>query len=428
MPGESDPNLRPLGRDAALWGMTATQFLGAFNDNVFKQLILLLSVGAPTMIGQPAEPDRQWLAQMIFALPFVMFSGFAGLISERFSKQRVVVLCKVAEIVIMVLGLVAFASWGQTGLTGVLVVLFLMGAQSAFFGPSKFGILPELFEERQLPKVNGIVLMTTFLAIIFGTVLAGVLKHHLGNDRIWVVSIVCVAIAVVGTLTSLLVRRVPVADPTAYFHASTLLVPSELWSYLKTDRQLSGALLVTCMFWLIGGIVHPTVNAVGSHQFEINDSLTSLLVGGMGIGIAVGCLLGGFLSHNRVNFGLMRIGAWSIIGTLLCLALPGAGKWNLLGYWGSFVMLVLLGIAAGLFVVPLQVFLQSRPPDSLKGRTIATMNLSNWIAIFFSAAFYQLFQYLVGVLDWPLAGSFAFSALLMLPIALFYRPTVNAQN
>ena len=128
-------------RDRSFWGMAVTQFFGAFNDNLFKQLMLLLAV--PIGIAAANEEDKQGLATVVFSLPFVIFSGFAGYLSDRHSKRTVIVLSKIAEIVAMGMGMVAFACYGRTGYAGLLLVLFLMGTQSAFFGPLKYSILPE---------------------------------------------------------------------------------------------------------------------------------------------------------------------------------------------------------------------------------------------------------------------------------------------
>src|SRR5205823_13551485 len=140
----------PLFRDRSFWGMTATQFLGAFNDNLFKQLMLLLAI--PVGAAATQKADQQGLATMIFSLPFVLFSGFAGWLSDRYSKRTVIVACKVAEIGIMLLGVLGFLSYARTGYAGLLLVLWCMGMHSAFFGPGKYGILPELFPEKDLPR------------------------------------------------------------------------------------------------------------------------------------------------------------------------------------------------------------------------------------------------------------------------------------
>src|SRR5437868_15227479 len=221
-----------LFRDRSFWGMTATQFLGAFNDNLFKQLMLLLAIPVGAAAAQKA--DEQGLATMIFSLPFVLFSGFAGWLSDRYSKRTMIVLCKVAEIGIMLLGMLGFLAYGTTGYRGLLVVLFLMGTHSAFFGPGKYGILPELFREQDLPRANGVILMTTFLAIIFGTASAGFLGDLLYDpagrrvpERLWIGSLLCIGIAVCGTLTAMLVRRVRPAVPNLRLQPSSLLIPAD---------------------------------------------------------------------------------------------------------------------------------------------------------------------------------------------------------
>lgn len=418
----------PLFQDRSFWGMTATQFLGAFNDNLFKQLVLLLAVGgaAAGAAANEAAPhhgsDLQSLAMFCFALPFLLFSGFAGYLSERYSKRRVVVTCKVAEIGIVLLGMAAFAMWNMLGMSGLLAVLFLMGTHSAFFGPPKWGILPELFAERDLPAANGIILMTTFLAIIFGTALAGVLVDLFGVQRLWIASVACLAIAMLGTQTALLVRPLKPVNPRLPFTWSALTVPGEIIALLRRDHQLFWAMCASCMFWMIGGIVQPSVNSLGKVQFGLKDGPTSILAACMGIGIAVGCAVAGKLSQHRVNFGLVKLGAWLLVVILAILAIPGQGQFNLLRYPGTMIALLSLGFSAGLFAVPIQVFLQTRPPAELKGRTIATTNLANWIAIIASAGIYAAFDVVVRLASAPRATIFALTAVLMLPVALFYHP------
>src|SRR3954469_11604364 len=159
-----------------------------------------------------------------------------------------------AEIGIMLLGMIAFLAYGTAGYRGLLVVLFLMGTHSAFFGPGKYGILPELFREEDLPRANGVILMTTFLAIIFGTASAGLLGGLLYDangqrvpERLWIGSAICMGIGVLGTMASLFVRPVPAAVPNLKFQFSGLAIPSETRLLLTKDQPLLGALLVSCM-------------------------------------------------------------------------------------------------------------------------------------------------------------------------------------
>jgi acyl-[acyl-carrier-protein]-phospholipid O-acyltransferase/long-chain-fatty-acid--[acyl-carrier-protein] ligase len=316
----------------------------------------------------------------------------------------------------------AFAAWNLTGMAALLAVLFLMGTHSAFFGPPKWGILPELFSEKDLPQANGVILMTTFLAIIFGTALAGKLVDWFGVQRLWLASAACLGIAIIGTQTALMIRPLKPVSPGLPFRWSELRIPGEVIALLRRDRPLFHAMLATCMFWMIGAIVQPSVNSLGKVQFGLKDGPTSFLAACMGIGIAIGCVIAGKLSQERVNFTLVRIGAWLIVVLLALLAIPGTPPFNLLGHRGTLVTLLLLGASAGLFAVPLQVFLQTRPPATLKGRTIATANLANWLAIIASAGIYAVFDIIVRAMNVPRAAVFGLTALLMLPVALFYRP------
>ncbi|MEM9186602.1 MAG: MFS transporter [Planctomycetota bacterium] len=430
--------LPPLMSDRAFWGMNVTQFLGAFNDNVFKQLILLLAtptadqLKAAEAAGETAA-DYQWIATIVFGVPFLMFSGFAGWLAERTSKRSLIIVSKGAEIGVMLLGMVGFYFYGAIGLGGMFIVLFLMGMQSTFFGPPKYGILPEMLRDRDLPRANGIFLMFTFVAIIFGVALAGQLmsfgQQAVENGeqanaaaRVWKASAVCVLIAVVGTLTALLVRRVPVADPGAKLTWSDLLVPPQMIRLVWGDRRLLFALIVTSSFWMLGSIVQQAVNALGKSQLGQNDFYTSLLAAMLGLGIPVGCVVGGYLSQGRINPRPVAWGSWGIVVCLVLLSLPGGPNNHLLGYWGTAPVLVLLGFATGMFVVPIQVSLQVLPPPSEKGRMIALMNQCNFVGIILGGFVFGAALSALAAAGLPRNMTFLVTAAIMLPIALFYRP------
>jgi acyl-[acyl-carrier-protein]-phospholipid O-acyltransferase/long-chain-fatty-acid--[acyl-carrier-protein] ligase len=437
---DGQPARPSLYRDPSFWGMTVTQFLGAFNDNLYKQLVLLLSIAAGGAAAAEAT-DEQWLPMFVFAAPFLAFTGYAGYLSDKYGKRTIVILCKLAEIAIMALGGLGFYFYWKNGsLTFLYFVLFLMGTHSAFFGPGKYGILPELLRESDLPRANGFILMSTFLAIIFGTGLAGALME---DGRLWMASAVCMAIAVIGTSTSLLVRRLPPANPGLQFEWSALTVPPDMRELLSRDRPLFLALAVSSIFWLLAGMVPSAVNALGKIELGVGDLWTSILTACIGVGIATGCVIGGLVSGGKVDFRLLRVG---IIGMLVCLGLagvpsrgevanlvdasgelirmPGFGEtrqW--LGYKGSLSVMLLLGVSTGLFAVPLQVYMQSRPPKDKKGRMIAVMNQANWIGVLVSAGLYWLLARLIEARDWPRCTMFLFIAALTLPIAVLYHPS-----
>ncbi|MCC7476178.1 MAG: MFS transporter [Pirellulales bacterium] len=419
--GEHD-HLPSLYRDTSFVGMAVTQFLGAFNDNVFKQLILLLATPTVAQVKEGSATDLQSQAQFVFAASFLIFSGFAGFLSDRFSKRPIVILSKVAEIACMLFGAIGFYFYSYIGLSGMFVVLFLMGTQSAFFGPSKYGILPEMLRPSDLPRANGIFLMLTFLAIIFGMALAGGLRELLGNEM-WIASLACVGIAVLGTATSFWVRPAPVAQPDLQYSWSCWMISRDTLALLRKDRELLGAIIVVAMFWLVGSMVLQTVNALGKSQLGLNELFTSILAASIGIGTAVGCILGGYLSHNRVNRNVVVGGAFGTVAMLALLALPGGEHRHLLGFYGSIPVLILMGVFSGMFIVPVQVALQSRPPREEKGRMIATMNQLSWIGVILGALIYSICLWGLQYTGGPRSHIFGAMALLMLPVALFYRPS-----
>ena len=431
--------LPPLYQDSAFWGMTSTQFLGAFNDSVFKQIVLLLCVAV--IVSPNGETrDQQFLAQGIFAVAFILLSGISGYWSDRVSKRGLIIFCKLLEIVVMLGAVAAFAmlsnvevhstgdSMEQFSLHGtpwvLFGVLFLMGSQSAVFGPAKYGILPEMVRGTDLPRMNGIIQMTTFLAIILGTWVGGILldaMHHF----LWVAGIISVGIALVGTLTSLLVRRTPVAEPEAPFFWSNLAISPAARSLLRQDAPLRNALWVYSIFWFVAAIFPLMVNWLGREQFLMSNSKTSFLLATVSLGIAAGFVCAGKISGGNINFRLVKIGALGLASCLFLLALPSSFEeenWkHLLGVPGSCVALIFSGFFAGLFALPVQVYLQSRPPQNIKGRVIGAMNLINWIAIVFAAIFFFLSDELLKVMHLPKFSIFGITGLLLLPIAFFYR-------
>ncbi|MEQ1826164.1 MAG: MFS transporter [Pirellula sp.] len=430
---DSQNNQPSLFRDRSFWGIAFTQFLGAFNDNMFKQIVLLLAlpIVAANAVGgagnaAQANEDMQGWATFVFSLPFVLFSGFAGYLSDRYSKTPIIVLSKVAEIVIMILGMVAFIFYDRLGMVGTWTVLFLMATQSTFFGPGKYGILPELFRPSDLPRANGLILMSTFLAIIFGVVAAGKLMKWLvgedatNTDRLWIGSCVCIGIAVLGTLTSLLIRKTAVAQPNAVLTADAFGLNKDVFALFRRDKPLLVALLVSCVFWMVASIAMPTVNRVGSQMLGLDMDATSVLVGMIAVGIMLGAPLGGYLCRVWSSRWSVTLGLWGIV---VCLGLLGI--WNGNALWLSpawaRIALIVLGISAAVYSIPLQVFLQERPPNEIKGRMIATMNQANFLGMMLAGPLYQLFLQIAKGFGFPVSSVFWMIGLMVLPLAIGYR-------
>ncbi|HBJ35871.1 MAG TPA: MFS transporter [Planctomycetaceae bacterium] len=407
--------------------------------------MLLLAIPTAVAGGVAAAADGggsdlQGIATVVFGIPFVIFGGVAGYLADRYSKRRVIVFSKAAEIVVMVLGLFAFLAAPTIGFSGLWVVMFLMGMQSAFFGPAKYGILPEMMQSNQLARANGIVLMTTFIAIIFGTALAGPLKDLAGNGeanqlaaapRLWFASVVCILIAIIGTAVSFLIRPVAAAAPGLSFSREYLVVPKPMRGLLRQDTQLVLALGASCVFWMIAGLTVQSVNSLCISQLKLTNTATSLMVALISIGIAVGGVTAGWLSRSGNGDSgprILRYGMWGVVVSCAIMSITLPGGQLLVGRWGLPLLLIALGGAAAFFSIPIQVFLQARPPVELKGRMIAVMNQANFFAIVMSGVLYMALDQFVIAMDWPRSTLFAAMALLFLPVAIFYKLEPSGQQ
>lgn len=375
-------------KDRTFWGLLLTQFLGAFNDNVYKFLVMFLCTDRKKL---NPEDDWQGFALIAFAAPFVLFSGISGYFADRYSKSSIFRLCKVLEIAVMGAGLLVFWLVAPSKLQlGLLIgVLFLMGMHSTLFGPSKYGILPEYYEKSRLPTINGWFLMTTFIAIIGGVAAAGFLKDVLPS--LIAVQWVCVGLAVLGTFTSLLIRPLPPANPDAHISLASLFVDPEARVAWQSRRALFTALIYSSIFWFVGGVFQPSVNALGTTQYHLSDTATGFFAATTSIGIAIGSALAGKISKARFRAGLVRTAGLGLMVCLLILGLPSRQPMvPFISLTVAGVMLTLAGLFAGLYAVPLQVYIQASAPEHLKGRMIGAMNLFNWIGIVISAAFYGI--------------------------------------
>ncbi len=353
--------------------MIATQFQGAFSDNAYKNVITLIALATAVSVDQGNE--RVSIIGALFILPFLLFSMYGGFMADRFSKRSVAVGTKLLEVGIMILATVAFFS-GQ--LSWSMAILFLMGAQSAIFGPTKYGILPELLPESRLSWGNGILEMTTFLAIIFGTVAGAAMVESFKNAP-YIAGFILVCLALAGTLTSLGISRVRPAAPSARFRPNFV---GEVFHYAREarrDRVLWLAVLGSVYFWLLGYLLQIDVVLYGSRTLQLPETRIGYLLAAVALGIGLGSFLAGHLSGNKIEYGLIPLGAVGITIFTFLMSLPG---W---GFWSSIWLLATLGFSAGFFIVPLNAMLQQRPPKEIKGAIIAMANLLTFVGMLIAA-------------------------------------------
>lgn len=360
-------------RDASTLYFIATQYLGAFNDNIFKQLMLLLAVFA-------TGSDQQSLASMMFSLPFILFSGAAGQLAERYPKTTVMRASKWGELVIMGAGCVGFYLGSFPFL---LVVLFAMGTQSAFFGPAKYGVIPELVEDRILLAANGVIQMTTFAAVIFGTAVAGYLMKY-ARGHLHLAGLCCVVVAVAGIACVYRIAPRQANRPRLRIEFNPF---GPVWKTLGTmaqDRVLFLVLLASSYFWFSGTMVIQVVNNYGRFLLHLGPEKISMMLVSLAVGIMIGCLMCAPIER--------RLGKKT---TVVAGALGVAATESLLFFYGLPLPLIHLllwasGFAAGIFYVPLATLLQARPPLGEKGEVLAAMNFVNFVAMFGAGALWFL--------------------------------------
>jgi acyl-[acyl-carrier-protein]-phospholipid O-acyltransferase/long-chain-fatty-acid--[acyl-carrier-protein] ligase len=366
-------------RTAGFWALIVTQFQGAFSDNTLKWLAIFL-------ITQLNLPDEQrdrlvTLVGALFALPFIVFSMTGGFFADRFSKRSVILGVKVFEIFVMSLALVSLA-FNHLYLT--IGCVFLMGVHSAIFGPSKYGLLPELLPERKLSWGNGILEFGTFIAIIGGTVAGGWLCKTFSATPGWS-GVILITLAVAGLLTSLGITRVPAADPAKKFRAN---FAADLWGQLRLvrrDRTLWLAFLGNTYFFGIAALIQFVIVIYAKDVMGIADpTQAGYLQAATAIGIGLGSFTAGFLSGGKIESGLIPFGA---IGLTACAALLGRSG---LAFGAVAANLAALGFFGGFFIVPISAMLQHRPARNQKGGVLAAANLISFVAIFLASGMFYL--------------------------------------
>src|SRR5271156_1063607 len=235
--------LKNTGFHSFLW----TQFLGAFNDNVYKILVSMRAVHVAANSGQPSSMYLS-LAGVVFVIPFLLFSGYSGHLADAVSKRKVLVGVKVFEIFAMAAGLATFFT---TSMEWMLFVLFLMALHSAVFSPAKYGIVPEMLPGRDLSRANALLEMTTFVAIVVGTSI-GTLLFSAWLDHLWKLGAATLAVAVIGFAVSLRIPRVPAAGSAQRFHWNPATEIAAGTRHMLADRALWLAVLGISYFWLLG--------------------------------------------------------------------------------------------------------------------------------------------------------------------------------
>ncbi len=373
----------------------ATQLAGAFNDSFLKQLVILLVTFHSTDYTTLSPGLVANAAAGLFILPFVLFSAYAGQLADRFDKARVIRLVKMAEVVIMAVASVGFF---LKSLPVLLVSIFAMGCHSAFFGPVKYSLLPRVLMKEELTGGNGLLEMGTFLSILLGTLVAGVLAAMTTNP-LWL-SLALLGFAVLGLVSSWFIPATGEAAPDLKLHFS---VVSETIATVKMGKHegkgVWNSLLAISWFWFIGAVVLSQIPALGKELLHGDTTVVTLLLATFSIGIAAGSLLCERLSGHKVEIGLVPVGSIGLSVFTADLAFSadrfaerftalmqsGAAQapldWThflaLSGSWRVLGDIALVGVFGGLFIVPLYAFVQLWTSPQRQSRIISANNILN---------------------------------------------------
>jgi 1-acyl-sn-glycerol-3-phosphate acyltransferase len=365
------------------------QALGAFNDNVYKNVLVILAVYHASLYTSMPPALLSNVAAGLFILPFVLFSGIAGQLADRYDKALVLKIVKGFEILIMIAAAFGFAA---QSIEILLAALFMMGVHSTFFAPAKYGLLPEVLRDRELVGGNALLEMGTFVAILLGTLTAGLLAAigHRG-----VITTMLIAIATVGFAFSLAIPKLQPAAPRLKVDWRPW---TSTWDNIRAARERRSvfqSILGISWFWFYGALVLAQLPLYAKDELGGSEQVVTLLLVIFSCGVGIGSLLCERLSGYKVEIGLVPFGSIGLTAFAIDLyfatphdpfgvALTASEFIRQPGAWRILMDLGLIGVTGGLFIVPLYALVQQRSRREVLSRVIGANSILN--ALFMVAA------------------------------------------
>lgn len=406
-----------------------TQFLGAYNDNVFKNtLVLFIAYKMGSQMAAKSDILIN-LAAGLFILPFFFISATAGQIADKYEKSMLMRYIKVAEIIIAIMAAIAFY---YKNVTGLMFLLFLLGCQAAFFGPVKYSIIPQHLNNKEIVGGNAMVEGGTFLAILIGTISGGFITQ-MNNGKFWA-GIILIAVAVTGWLTS---RMIPYAAPDSPGLKLDINPVTQTWKTMKISMEKQSvflSILGISWFWALGLAYLSQLPNYTRNILHGSEQVVTLLLTMFSIGIGVGSLLCERLSGKKVELGLVPLGSLGLsifgfdlvfahlslsAGQALPAGQPLMGLSAFLGIPGSMRVLMdlmMIGIFGGLYIVPLYSMIQIRTRPEIRARVIAANNIMNALLMVASSLVAAL---MIGLLKLSIPQFFLFLVILNLIVACY---------
>ncbi|WP_438726747.1 MFS transporter [Parasphingorhabdus sp. DH2-15] len=376
----------PLLNKRRFWPLFVTQLLGAFNDNLFKfSMIILVTYG---ILKDPAQEFQfNALASGIFILPFFVCSALAGQLADNYDKAKIIRHVKTAEIGIAIIGAVGLY-FGSIPI--MLLALFLLGLQSTFFGPIKYAILPQHLKKDEVLAGTGLVEAGTYIAILAGTILGGVIINR-GGEGVELAAAMVLIVAIIGWITG---RFVPDAPAQKTFEKIDFNIFTSSWRLIRDTmhvRRLFLAIIAISFFWTIGAVLIIQFVPLVKNFLTATPSVVSLFLAVFSIGIAVGSVIINRLLKSKVSaryapISVIMMGGFVVALYIVCArwdGLPAPQLYDFssfISYKGAWLLLTTLAgvaITGGMFVVPLYAFLTTTVDISRTARTIAANNVVN---------------------------------------------------
>ena len=416
------------GNQPELWtrgflGLQLAQFMGAFNDNLVK-IVLMLMVASESgnLWAGDLGPGGQSYISLLMTIPFLLLLDFSGRCADRFSKRRIIFWVKVSEIpisIIIAIGLIAGSIW----LTLIGYALLMM--ESAFFNPSKYGMIREVIMTRQLSRGNGLMNMTTNMAIILGTAVGGPL---LGFGY-WPVGAAIIIISIIGFLGVFVIPPLPAIKPTTALtpwpgasSIRTLLGmrtrhPVESHQQIHAGHRYHPLLLITILwawFWFAAVLVTLIVPEYKG-LLNVSDAATSGMLALLGIAIGISCAAAGYISGGRVRMSLIPFGAFGLALFFLLLAvLPPS-------YWLAVFLLCLGGLSAGFYLVPLQALIQQAAPNDMRAQYVSSSNWLCYLLMTIAAVVFKIASTMNIQIGWIYGFCAVTMALTLIPLILYRK-------
>lgn len=377
--------------------MFMTQFLGALNDNVYKQALLLVITYGWINQQSASVSTLNNLAALLFILPYFIFSATAGQIADKYERARLVRGIKILEIIIMLIGSAGFLL-GHLWL--LLLALFLMGTHSTFFGPIKYAILPEILKPNELMSGNALFQSGTSMAILIGMILGGAVISASDGNLLWI-SLTIVTIAILGYFSSRFILKQNVSMPDLEIDWNFFRTSFQTLKYAKSIPLIYLVLLGNSWYWFYGATYLTQIPQLTQQNLHASENVVSLLLTFFSVGIGIGSLLCRRIGGTEVNLKMVPIGTIGLTvfalylaaslafvpvrtGELLHLADVFQQGWS---YYHVMLAVTLLGISGGFYIVPLYAMMQAYSPRSHRARVVAANNILNAVFMVSSAIF-----------------------------------------